>query len=234
MPREGMTVIKVLIADDSTIVRAGVRLLLERHPEIEVVGETETPRQTIEGALRLRPDIVLLGIDTPRGAAVPALEELVTRWPKCRVVVVTVHDDAEYLRASLAAGASGYVTKQTAHTQLLPAIHAVNGGKSHVHVTLGECGLRSLVLGGGASAREQIVKARAPEVELTKRERDVLRFIAMGYTNQEIAKLLNLSTKSIEAYKARLSDKTGMQRRGHLIRYAVERDLVDDESSWDP
>lgn len=218
MPR-----IRVLLADDHAVLRAGLKLLVNHQQDMEVVAEAGTFGETIRLATITKPDVITLDLTMPDGNGVDKIEQVVNSCPMSRVLVLTMHDDPAYLRAALAAGASGYVVKKAADSELLGAIRAVHGGR--VFVDLESHGKRSsaaLISTRGPQEK----RGQDPLTELSVREREVLERLAQGHTNQSIAELLGLSVKTIESYRARLLRKLGFRSRADIIRYAVETGLL--------
>jgi len=217
-----MRKIRLLVADDHPVVRAGLRMLLGTQPDMEVVGEAVDGATAVEQALELRPDVVVMDI-TMRGAnGLAATREIVKRIPQTKVLVLTMHDSEEYLRQTLEAGATGYVLKQAADTELVVAIRAVCRGEIYLYpvftrVLLGDLGSRET---GGPGQRDSYEL-------LSPREKEVLRLVALGHTNQKIADQLFLSVKTIETYRARVMEKLNLRTRAALVRYALLRGLLD-------
>lgn len=213
--------IRVLIADDHAVLRAGLRMLLDAEADIEVVGEAADGSQVLTRIRESAPDIVLLDITMPRVGGLDALRRIGELPRPPRVLILTMHDDEAYLREALAAGASGYVLKQAADTELLSAIRAVYSGGTYLHPAHAKLLLDSMVDRG---------KSRLPqdtEPQLSAREQEVLRLIALGYTNQQAADTLCLSVKTVETYRARLMAKLGLQTRADLVRYAMDKGLLE-------
>lgn len=219
-----MAKIRVLLADDHAVLRAGLRLLINTQADLEVVGEAGDFAETLEQTRRLTPDVLILDLTMPGGKGIPMIEKLRAASAKTRVLVLTMHDDPAYLRAALAAGAFGYVVKKAADSELLSAVRAVARGRAFVDIELG--GVQAVL--GTAPAD---VGASGPLASLSPREREVLQGLAQGHTNQAIADRLNLSVKSVESYRARLLEKLGLKSRADLIRFAIEMGLLGPGSS---
>jgi two-component system, NarL family, response regulator NreC len=217
-----MTKIRVLIADDHAIVRAGVRMLINHQPDMEIVGEAADGHEALCQARETNPDVLTLDLSMPGGGGLKILELVRRACPQTRVLVLTMHEDSSYLRAVLAAGGSGYVAKSAVDGELLAAIRSVAQGRTFVTINLSDSETQQ-VLGdraiGTASA------SRAP-VQLSPRELEVLKLLAHGYTNQEVGTRLCLSVKTIETYRARIVDKLGLRSRADLTRYALEMGLL--------
>jgi DNA-binding NarL/FixJ family response regulator len=209
--------IRIVLADDHAILRAGLRLLVELAGDMEVVGEAKDAEEVRETVARVTPDVLVLDISMPGGGTLEALEEIHDNLPDVRVLVLTMHDDESYLRAALAAGAAGYLVKSAADEELINAIRAVAAGRSYVGVSLSRRGLKGILDGSGSPKR------------LSAREKEVLELAALGLTNHDIAERLGVGIKSIESYRARLYEKLGFHGRRDLVRYAVGIGLLSPE-----
>lgn len=214
---------RLLIVDDHAILRAGLRLLINAQPHLTVVGEAADGDEARQLAEKLKPDLVLLDLSMPKAGGLPLIPMIRQRAPQTRILVLSMHQDPACVRAAFDAGATGYVVKNAAHTELLTAIQAVAGGRRHVcsicrealvHTALGLDPPESQGAGDRGSAR------------LSRREREVLVMVAQGYTNRQIAEHFTLSVKSVESYRARLQDKLGLQTRVQLHRYALACGLL--------
>jgi two-component system response regulator NreC len=200
-------------------------MLLDAQPDMEVVGEASDGAEAVERALELDPDVVLMDITMKGMNGLTATRRLKDLNPDTKVLVLTMHDDQEYLREMLRAGATGYVLKRAADSELVVAIRAAQRGEVFVYPSLATVLLRDL--GRMGKVHETL---RETDVEaLSEREREVLRQVALGYTNQQIASQLFLSAKTIETYRARLMKKLDLENRAALVRYALRRGLLDDE-----
>jgi DNA-binding NarL/FixJ family response regulator len=215
--------IRVLIADDHAILRAGLRLLINNQPDMEVVGEAADGPEALRQACQANPDVLTLDLTMPGGGGLKTLEGLRQTCPQTRVLVLTMHEDPSYLRASLAAGASGYVAKSAVDADLLAAIRSLAQGRTFVTMTLSKRGTHQ-VLGDQPAPAE--LPPQAPVKLLSSREQEVLKLLAQGYTNKEIGTRLCLSVKTIETYRARLADKLGLRSRADFTRYALEVGLL--------
>ena len=205
---------RVLVADDHAVVRAGLTLLVNAQPDMEVVGEAGDGHEALEKTRSTQPDVVILDLTMPGGSGFDALHEIRRRCPRAAVLVLTMHDDPAYGRTVLAAGALGYVTKKSADRELLSAIRAVREGRHFVDITQAE----TMIPPPGGH--------RAPRQLLSEREREVLGWFARGLTHQEIADRLAVSVKTVETYLDRLGHKLGVRRRADLVRYALETGLI--------
>ncbi len=222
-----MKPIRIFLADDHAVLRAGLKALLNGEPDMTVIGEAEDGESCVRQAVALRPDIVLLDINMPRCNGLEALAQLRSEAPDSRVLVLTMHDDASYLRQVLAAGGAGYVLKQAASEELLSAIRAVQDGGLYLHPR------HTKVLLEGTLERERSQAAGQGEQDrlalLSERERQVLKLVALGYRNSEIADMLYLSVKTVETYKARLMEKLNLRSRAALVRFALEEGVLEEE-----
>src|ERR1700761_728915 len=206
---------KVLIADDHGIVRSGLRLLLERQADIEVVAEAADGAEAREVAIRERPDLAILDVKMPKLTGLQATREIKAQAPEVSVLILSMHDDERYLFEALKAGAGGYVLKKEADQFLVDAVRAVVRGEPF----LTNAAQRALV-------RAWIADAPAGPVEpLTPREQEVLKLIAEAHTNREIGEILHLSEKTVESHRGNLLRKLGMRDRVELVRYAIRRGL---------
>ncbi|HEX4344720.1 MAG TPA: response regulator transcription factor [Solirubrobacteraceae bacterium] len=208
---------RLLIADDHGIVRGGVRLMLERQPDMRVVAEASDGAEAVELALRERPDICVLDVQMPRLTGLQATVEIRAHAPDIAVLILSMHDDERYLYEALQAGAAGYVLKREADTVLVDAVRAVGRGEAFIT----NAAERSLV-------REWMADDSTGPVEpLTLREREVLKLIAEAHTNREIGEILHLAEKTVESHRANLLRKLGMRDRVELVRYAIRRGLIE-------
>lgn len=209
---------RLLVVDDHPVVRAGVRTLLGALADMEVVGQASDCSTAMAAALRLRPDVVLLDIAMGDESGLAIIQQIREGLPQTRVLVLTVHEDEGYLRRALELGATGYVLKQAADTELAVAIRAVARGDVFIYPSLSRVLLQELQ---GTDQREDSYELLSP------REKQVLRLVALGYTNQEIADELFLSVKTVETYRARVMDKLDLKSRSALVRYALNRHLLE-------
>jgi len=212
--------IRILVADDHAIVRGGLRALLKAEPDMELVGEATGGREAVELAARCRPDVLVLDISMPDLDGIRVTQALKPQIPDLRILILTVHDDEALLRAAMRAGASGYILKCAAEAELISAIRTVMGGGLYVDPPM----LRVLL--GDHQARPKAPEPEAVE-PLTNREKETLKLIAEGYTNRQIAELLNISVRTVEGHRANLSEKLGLHSRVELVRYAREHGLIE-------
>ena len=216
--------LSILIADDHAVLRAGLRMLLEAQPDMVVVGEAGDGSEVSRKARELRPDIVLMDLSMPGPPSGEAIRQVLRAWPATRVLVLTMHDDAAYATAALAAGAAGYVVKKVADTELLSAIRAVHSGRSIVDLTIAPAPSAHAIPGSGGAPPQ------APK-DLSRREREVLRLLAEGNSNQQIADRIGVSVKTVETYRTRLREKLGLKGRADLFRFAVESGILDTDGA---
>jgi DNA-binding NarL/FixJ family response regulator len=209
--------VRVLIADDHGIVRTGIKLLLERQPDMEVVGEAADGVEAVERALACAPDLCILDVGMPRMTGLQAAREIRSHSPNVRVLMLSMHDDERYVFEALKAGASGYVLKREADQDLVGAIRAVGRGDAF----LTNATERSLV------RRWMDEGSAGPAVPLTPREEEVVKLIAEAHTNAQIASILHLAEKTVESHRANVLRKLGMRDRVELVRYAIRRGLVE-------
>lgn len=217
-----MTDTRILIADDHAILRAGLRLLIENQPGLSIAGEASDGREAIQKAAELQPDLLLLDLNMPNLDGLAALAQIKQAAPGSRVLILTMHDDVSYLQEALQAGASGYVLKHAVDTELLMAIQAVMRGEIYVQSAMTGKLLQTMM-----PQQAQPGETGDPWKTLSEREHDVLRLVALGYTNQEIADELYLSVKTVETYRARGMEKLNLQTRAQLVKSALQYGVLD-------
>jgi two-component system response regulator NreC len=216
--------IRILLADDHAVLRAGLRALLNAETDMEVAGEAGDGRTCVQIAAQIQPDVILLDLNMPHCNGLEALSALRRQVPDSRVLILTMHDDAQYLRQALAAGSTGYILKQAADSELLSAIRTVYSGGVFLHPN------HTKVLLEDASNQTSAASPPGnPLAQLSDREQEVLQLIALGHSNREIADMLYLSVKTVETYKARLMEKLGLKTRSALVRFALKHGLLDQE-----
>lgn len=214
--------LKILLADDHAVLRAGLKLLLNAEADIEVVGEASDGEEAITQVNLLMPDLLLLDLTMPKLNGVDCIERLMKIHPNLKILVLTMHDDEEYLRAVLSVGAKGYVLKKAADVELLSAIRTVARGEMFIYPSMAaQLVYRQLVNPTDMETKDTKVK------HLSEREREVLRYLALGHTNQEIADMLHVSVKTVETYKARIMEKLEMRKRADLVRYAMDHGIIE-------
>ena len=205
---------RVLIADDHGVVRSGLKLLLDRQSDIEVVAEAEDGVEAVEKAIAERPDVAILDVAMPRMTGLQATHEIKKQAPDTQVLILSMHDDERYLYEALRAGASGYVLKRAAGEDLLDAVRAAARGEPFLTPQAQQTLIRDFL-------------ERGEQPELTPREQEVVKLIAEAHTNKEIAGILHLSEKTVESHRANVLQKLGMRDRVELVRYAIRHGLVE-------
>jgi two-component system, NarL family, response regulator NreC len=210
--------IRVLVVDDHAVVRAGLRRVLDAEPDIETVSEAASAERAVFEAIDHKPDVVLLDVMMPGKSGIDGLPALLQAVPEAKVLILSMQDDPRYVREAFGAGASGYVLKEAADTEVVSAVRAVAAGERYVHPALG-----ARLIAADAEERR-----RAEVDPLSEREREVLRLLALGNTNQEIAKMLYISVRTAETHRAHIMQKLGLSSRADLVRYALAEGLLDD------
>jgi len=209
--------IRVLVVDDHAVVRTGLRRVLDAEPDIETVGEAPNAERAVFEAMSHKPDVVLMDVVMPGKSGIEIIPTLQQNAPEAKVLVLSMQDDPRYLREAFDAGARGYVLKEAADTEVVDAVRAVAAGERYVHPALGA----RLVEADAAERR------RADEDPLSDREREVLRLLALGHTNQEIAKQLYISVRTAETHRAHIMQKLRLSSRAELVRYALSEGLLE-------
>lgn len=214
-----MSPIRVLIADDHTIVRSGLRLLMETQADIQVVAEADDADSALAKCQEFHPDVLTLDLSMRGTSPLKILPALRETCPQTRVLVLTMHDDPAYLRAALAAGCQGFLLKSVADEELISALRTVAAGRPYVDLRFrGDAKLGAIASTSGSPAADQ---------KLSERERQVLELLAYGMTNQEIAKRLFLSVKTVETYRARVMEKLRLKTRADVVRYTLSVGILD-------
>lgn len=208
---------RVLIADDHPVLRSGLRVLLAAAPDLEVVGEAGTGEETLRLAEMLRPDVVLLDVGMPGESGIETVRRLKAKLPALKVLFLTMHEEEGMLLEALGAGGDGYLIKRADEAEIVQAIRAVRRGDVYVHPAM----TRALL-----SQVETTAHPQEPVEPLTHREIDVLRLLARGNTNRQIAELLDLSVRTVESHRANLMGKLGLSSRVELVTYAEEHGLL--------
>jgi DNA-binding NarL/FixJ family response regulator len=209
---------RVLIADDHGIVRSGLRLLLERQPDIEVIGEAADGAEAREMAIRERPDLAILDVRMPKLTGLQATREIKRQAPEVSVLILSMHDDERYLFEALKAGASGYVLKTQADADLVEAIRAVERGEPFLTPAAQQTLIKDVLERGREGAGDE---------DLTPREEEIVKLVAEAHTTREIAEILHLSEKTVENHRGNAMRKLGMRDRVELVRYAIRRGLIE-------
>ena len=215
-------VVRVAVCDDHGVVRSGLRRILDAEDDLEVVGEASSVNEAVAVARTCLPDVFVMDLGLPDGSGIDATAEVIRVSPATRVLVLTVHDDVAYLRRAFEAGAAGYLVKEAADIELVQAVRQVASGKQYVHPTLGA----ALLAPDAAPAR-----LGGPGGELSDRELEVLRMMALGLTNAEIGQRLYVSVRTVETHRSHIHQKLNVHNRAELVRRAKEAGLLDDEAN---
>ena len=210
--------IRVLLADDHAVLRAGLRALLSREPDMEVVGEAASGSEALKKVEELQPDVVLMDISMPGMEGLEATAQIKQRAPGTKVLILTMHEDRRYLLPALKAGAAGYVVKRAADAELIGAIRAVQRGEAFLHPSMAKLLVEEYAGGRASGASEG--------QPLSDREGEVLRLIAEGLSYKEMADRLGISVKTVETYRERIKEKLSLHSRAELVRYALEQGLL--------
>lgn len=215
-----MRKIHILIADDHVVLRDGLTALINAEPDMQVVGYAGDGRAVLQQALDCQPDVVIMDLSMPGMSGVQATEQIKNLCPDVRVIILTWHSEPAYVRQLLQVGARGYVLKQAAAEELIGAIRAVAAGGTYLDATLTSRAVNKYV-------RTHTPSSESLEPDLSEREADVVRLIALGYSNKEIALQLGISVKTVDTYKARAMEKLGLHSRAAIVRYALQRGWLD-------
>lgn len=207
--------VRILLVDDHAVLRSGLRLLLEREDDLEPVGEAGTAEDAVLALVRLHPDVVVIDVEMPGAGGLAGVAMILGRAPTTRVLVLSMHDQARDVRRAFDAGAHGYLPKAAADEDLVRAIRAVARGGRYVHPSLG-------------AALAAPAAPAGPVDDLTAREREVLRLLALGHTNQEIAELLVVSVRTVESHRAHIMARLRISTRAGLVRVALQAGLLAD------
>lgn len=214
-----MKKIRILLADDHQILREGLRSLLEQHDDIEVVGEANNGREAVELVIKLNPNVVLMDIAMPLLNGLEATRQIKRDCPKTNVLILTVHDDEEYVRQLLAVGAMGYILKYAAAAELIDAIRCVAQGEAVLSPAITRLVIEDYLR--WADVREDNLDS------LTPREREILQLIAEGYTNKRISEILQISIKTVQSHRGNLMSKLDLHSKGDLIKYAIQKKIIE-------
>ncbi len=210
--------IRVLIVDDHAVLRSGLHLLLDAQSDIEVVGEAGDVKEAVFETRDKQPDVVLMDVVMPGQTGIEGVPLVLKEAPEAKVLVLSMQDDPRYVHEAFAAGAAGYILKEAVDAEVVGAIQRVAAGDHYVHPALGA----RLV------AAEAKAKAREEADPLSDREREVMRLLALGHTNQEIAKMLYISVRTAETHRAHIMQKLRLGSRAELVRYAIDQGLLDE------
>lgn len=211
---------RIVIAEDHTILREGLRALLSSNPHFEVVGEAGDGQNAIRCVERLRPDLILMDLSMPKMNGMEAIRDIKKQCPETKILALTIHKTEEYILATLKAGADGYVLKDATHAELMMAIKNVLFGKSYLSPGISERVIEGYLEG------KKTIKSRSSWDILTQREREVLKLIGEGYKNREIADYLCISVKTVEKHRANLMNKLDLHSASALTAFAMEKGLV--------
>jgi two-component system response regulator NreC len=220
MEMDKMNKIRVILADDHRILREGIRALIEDQDDMVVVGESEDGMATVKMVAELEPDVVVMDIAMPLLNGLEATRQIHRDFPQVKVLILTMHDNEEYIRQVLAAGALGYVLKDAAARDLLGAIRTVNQGEAILSPAITRLVIEDYLRWGD-------IRPEDTTDGLTPREREILQLIAEGYTNKEIAGILSLSIKTVQSHRTNLMNKLDLHDRGELIKYAIQKKIID-------
>jgi two-component system response regulator NreC len=209
--------IRVLVVDDHAIVRSGLRRVLDAEEDIEVVADAGSAERAIFEAISTKPDVIVLDVMMPGKSGIEATPELLMAAPSARILILSMQDDPGYVRAAFEAGASGYVLKEAADLEVVGAVRTVASGERYVHPELG-----ARLITADVAQRN-----RAKADPLSDREHEVLRLLALGHTNQEIAKMLYISVRTAETHRAHIMQKLNLSTRAELVRHALEQGLIE-------
>jgi DNA-binding NarL/FixJ family response regulator len=216
-----MNDINILLAEDHTIVRKGLRSLLERETDIKVIGEAQDGREAIKKAEALQPDVVVMDFAMPGLNGLEATRQLKKRFPEMKFIILTIYDNEEYVLQTLRAGASGYLVKKAAPAELISAIRAVYIGESYLSPSISRAVINEYI-----RKAEEIPNIGFIDEKLTNREREILQLIAEGNKNRAIAELLNVSVKTVETHKANIMDKLSVRSAAELTQYAIQKGII--------
>jgi len=211
---------RIVIAEDHTILREGLRMLLSSNPDFEVVGEAQDGLEAIRMVDSLKPDLILMDLSMPRMNGIGAIQEIKKQSPITKILVLTVHKTEEYILATLKAGADGYILKDATHSELMLAIDNIFSGKSYLSP-----GISEKVIEGYLEGRKTIKSSTSWDT-LTQREREILKMIAEGYKNKDIADYLCISAKTVEKHRANLMRKLDLHSASSLTAFAMEKGLI--------
>jgi two-component system response regulator NreC len=212
--------ISILIADDHGVLRAGLRALLSAEPDLEVVADADNGDDALRLAGELRPEVVLLDVNMPGMGGIEVTRRIKEIYPEMRVLILTVHEDESLFQEAIQAGASGYIIKRAVESELIDAIRAVKRGDLYVHPAMTRALLREI-------SPHRVAPDDSPIEALTRREVDVLKLIAQGYTNRQTAEALSISVRTVESHRANLMGKLNLRSRVDLVRYAKEHEFIE-------
>ena len=216
--------IRVVVADDHAILRAGLRMLINAQADIAVVAEAQDGIEAVEAIQRTKPDVAILDVTMPRSGGLDVIHEIANKSRSTRILLLTMHEEPAYLRTALSSGASGYVLKKSVDADLLTAIRAVYKGRTYVDSELAEVLVRDAI-SPDASDRD----GSAARSLLSDRELQVLKLVAEGFSSREVAEQIFVSTKTVETYRSRFAEKLGLKSRAQIVQYALNLGLLSSE-----
>ena len=211
---------RLLLVDDHAVVRSGLRMLLGNENDVEIIGEAGTAAEALASAADLKPDVVLMDIGLPDKSGIEATRDIKAQFPEVAIVALTIHEDEEYFFKMLEAGASGYVPKRAAPEELLTAIRAAAHGEVYLYPTMAKLLVRDYLIS------EPTDKEHSTDKDLTDREREVLTHLAEGESNDEIAKALVISPKTVARHRENIMHKLNLHSRAELVRYAIRKGII--------
>jgi DNA-binding NarL/FixJ family response regulator len=215
--------VRIVIAEDHTILREGLKSLLSSNPDFEIIGEAEDGREAIRCVEKFKPDLILMDLSMPRINGLDAIKEIKKRFSETKILVLTVHKTEEYILASLKSGADGYILKDSTHAELVLAVKNVLSGKHYISPGISEKVIEGYLEG------KKALKTKSSWETLTQREREILKLIAEGYKNKEIGNYLCISPKTVEKHRANLMEKLDLHNVQALTAFAIEKGLVTKE-----
>jgi two-component system, NarL family, response regulator NreC len=209
---------KIMLVDDHGVLLSGIQLLLSKVEEWEIIGTVSCGEEAVEKAAVWKPDLILMDISMPGIGGIEATKQIKEKFPQIKILMLTMFSEEDYLKKALKAGASGYVLKKAVDTELISAVKTVLLGETYIYPTLSSFLFRSFT--------EEQDTIHSKSCPLSVREKEVLKYVALGFTYQEIADQLFVSVKTVETHKARISEKLNMKKRSELVRYAVAQGLI--------
>jgi DNA-binding NarL/FixJ family response regulator len=215
--------VRIVIAEDHTILREGLKSLLSSNPDFEIIGEAEDGREAIRCVEKFKPDLILMDLSMPRINGLDAIKEIKKRFSETKILVLTVHKTEEYILATLKSGADGYILKDSTHAELVLAVKNVLSGKHYISPGISEKVIEGYLEG------KKTLKRKSSWETLTQREREILKLIAEGYKNKEIGDYLCISPKTVEKHRANLMEKLDLHNIQALTTFAIEKGLVSRE-----
>jgi two-component system response regulator NreC len=223
-----MEKLRILLANHHELMCSGLEALITREGDMEVVGKAQSGPEVLEKTQQLRPDLIIMDINMPDLEGVEATARVKEKRPEVKVLALSAHENKSHLRKVLREGGNGYIVKRATSTELMEAIRTVAAGGIYIHASLAG-GMAELLTEGLPAASRNFAARKAGQKGLSERERDVLRLMALGYSNKEIAAKLKISTKSVDTYKTRFMEKLGLKSRVEMVSYAKDEGLLDEE-----